>query len=304
MTEIERPTYIKDAPARVFDTHVHYPWRPRSGSKLPIYSAQGMLDLLAYNCQRLNILRVCLLGRPGEGNDLVEEAHARYPELIVPFAMIDVDQTQPGEITELAERGFRGLKIINPRRNYDDTAYFPLYAEAEKRQLVTLFHTGIVGGMIDYLQFPPRSFEHAAELSREMESNRRYQPESEADSWYGAARMQPIFLDGISVAFPELKIIGAHLGYGLYDSAAAVARWRRNVYFDISGGAVVRRHLLERRMLRSEVATRKLVWGSDCDMAHMSRELTSWMNAFEEIGLSAEEQDQIFWGTAAHIFGL
>jgi predicted TIM-barrel fold metal-dependent hydrolase len=303
MHEIERPTYIKDAPRRVFDTHVHLPWRPR-GSKLPIYTADGMVDMLAYNCQRLNIYRVCLLGRPGEGNDLVETAHERYPELIVPFAMIDVDQTQPADVAELAERGFRGLKIINPRRNYDHPSYFPLYAEAEKRGLVILFHTGIVGGMIDYLQFPPTSFNQAAELSREMESHRRYEPESEADSWYGAGRMQPIYLDGIAVAFPELKIIGAHLGYGLYDSAAAVARWRRNVYFDISGGTVVRRHLLERRMLRSEVSTRKLVWGSDCDLAHMSRELTTWMQAFEELGLSAEEQDQIFWGTAAHIFGV
>ncbi len=54
MIEIERPTYIKDAPPRVFDTHVHYPWRQR-GTKLPIYTAEGMLDMLANNCQRLNI---------------------------------------------------------------------------------------------------------------------------------------------------------------------------------------------------------------------------------------------------------
>lgn len=303
MHEIERPTYIKDAPPRVFDTHVHYPWRER-GSSLPIYTADGMLDMLAYNCQRLNIFKVCLLGRPGEGNDLVERAHQRYPKLIVPFAMIDVDQTEPSEINDLAERGFVGLKIINPRRNYDDPTYFPLYAEAEQRGLVMLFHTGIVGGMIDYLQFPPTSLSHAAELTRETEGGRRWKPESEASSWYGAGRMQPIYLDGISVAFPNLQIIGAHLGYGLYDSAAAVARWRRNVYFDISGGTVVRRHLVERRMLRSEVSTLKLVWGSDCDMAHMSRELSNWMQAFAELGLSAEEQDQIFWGTAAHIFGI
>jgi predicted TIM-barrel fold metal-dependent hydrolase len=300
--EIERPNYVKDAPPRVFDTHVHYPWRPR-GSKLPIYTAEGMLDMLAYNAQRLNILRVCLLGRPGEGNDLVEAAFERYPNLIVPFAMIDIDQTQPAEIDDFADRGFRGIKIINPRRNYDDPAYYPLYAVMEQRKLVTLFHTGIVGGMIDYLQFPPSSEDQAAQLSREMESHRRYNPEAPIDSWYGAGRMQPIYLDGISVAFPELKIIGAHLGYGLYDSAAAVARWRRNVFFDISGGTVVRRHLLERRMLRSEVSLRKLVWGSDCDMTHMSRELTAWMHAFDDLGLSAEEQDQIFWGTAASLFG-
>jgi hypothetical protein len=303
MFEIERPVYIKDAPPRVFDTHVHYPFRQR-GSKLPIYTAEGMLDLLAYNCQRLNIYRVCLLGSPGEGNDNVEKAVERYPKLIVPFAMINVDQTQPSEISEFAERGFKGLKIINPRKNYDDTSYFPLYERAEKHGLVVLFHTGISGGMVDYLQYPPTSHEQVAELSRGMESNRRWQPESEVDSWYGAARMQPIFLDGISVAFPELKIIGAHLGYGLYDSAAAVARWRRNVFFDISGGTVVRRHLIERNMLRSEVSTHKLTWGSDCDMAHMSRELSNWMQAFNDIGLSAAEQDQIFWGTAARIFGV
>jgi predicted TIM-barrel fold metal-dependent hydrolase len=304
MFEIERPTYIKDAPPRVFDTHVHYPFRQQRGSKLPIYTAEGMLDMLAYNCQRLNIHRVCLLGSPGEGNNNVERAVERYPSLIVPFAMINVDQAQPSEISEFADRGFKGLKIINPRKNYDDTAYFPLYEQAEKHGLVVLFHTGISGGMVDYLQFPPTSHEQVAELSRGMESNRRWQPESEVDSWYGAARMQPIFLDGISVAFPDLKIIGAHLGYGLYDSAAAVARWRRNVFFDISGGTVVRRHLIERNMLRSEVSTMKLTWGSDCDMAHMSRELSNWMQAFVEIGLSPAEQDQIFWGTAARILGV
>jgi len=301
--DIERPRYIKDAPARVFDTHVHYPWR-ENGSTLPGYSARGMIDMLAYNCQRLNIYKVCLLGRPSDGNELVEKAFERYPNLIVPFAMIEIDKTAPESIGEFARRGFKGLKIINPRRNYDDTSYFPLYYEAEKHKLVCLFHTGIAGGNIDYLQYPPSSFNLAAELSRGMEEHRRYQPGGELpDSWYGAARMQPIFLDGISVAFPDLRIIGAHLGYGLYDSAAAVARWRRNVYFDISGGTVVRRHLLERNMLRSEVSTRKLVWGSDCDMAHMSRELSAWMAAFETVGLSAEDQDDIFWGTAAHIFG-
>jgi uncharacterized protein len=302
MDELQRPSYVKDAPPRVFDTHVHFPWRAR-GAPVASYSPESMVDMLAYNSHRLNILKVCLLGRPGEGNDLVEQAFQRYPGLIVPFAMILLDETTPDQVHEFAQRAFRGLKIINPRRNYDHPAYFPVYAAAEKERLVCLFHTGIVGGPIDYLQYPPRDERTAVELSREHEQHRRYSGSGEDDSWYGAGRMQPIFLDGVSVAFPDLKIIGAHLGYGLYDSAAAVARWRRNVYFDISGGTVVRRHLLERNMLRTEVSTRKLVWGSDCDMTHMSRELTMWMQAFEQIGLSAEEQDDIFWGTAARIFG-
>jgi predicted TIM-barrel fold metal-dependent hydrolase len=304
MYEIERPRYIKDAPPRVFDTHVHFPWR-EGGNNLPIYTSDRMVDMLAYNCQRLNIYRVCLLGRPGEGNDLVARAAERYPGLIVPFAMLDIDRTTPAMVADFADRGFRGLKIIGPRRNYDDPTYFPIYHEAEQRKLVVLFHTGISGGFIDFLQFPPSDRNLASELGGRMEGSRRYNPEGEpADSWYGAGRMQPIYLDGVAVACPDLKIIGAHLGYGMYDAAAAVARWRRNVYFDISGGTVVRRHLIERRMLRTEVSTRKLTWGSDCDLAHMSRELSMWMAAFDEIGLTEQEQDDIFWGNAAHLFGM
>ena len=115
--------------------------------------------------------------------------------------------------------------------------------------------------------------------------------------------VQPIFLDTIGLAFPRLRIIGAHLGYGLYDSAAAVARWRRNVSFDISGGKVVRRHIVERRMIGHEVSASKLVFGSDCDVTHMSREVTAWMDAFEQLGLSDDDQDKIFYRNAAAIFG-
>jgi predicted TIM-barrel fold metal-dependent hydrolase len=116
--------------------------------------------------------------------------------------------------------------------------------------------------------------------------------------------MQPIYLDSIALAFPELRIIGAHVGYGLYDSAAAIARWRRNVSFDVSGGSVVRRHLVDRRMIGEEVPLAKLTWGSDCDIVHMGRELTSWMEAFDRLGLSADDRDAIFFRNAAAIFGV
>src|SRR5919202_6461436 len=192
MDELQRPPYVKDAPPRVFDTHVHFPWRGR-GAPVASHSPDSMVDMLAYNCDRLNILQVGLLGRPGEGNDLVEQAFQRYPGLIVPFAMILLDETTPDEVHDFAARGFRGLKIINPRRNYDDPSYFPIYAAAEKERLVCLFHTGIVGGPIDYLQYPPRDERTAFELSREHEQHRRFSSAASenVDSWYGAGRMQP-----------------------------------------------------------------------------------------------------------------
>jgi uncharacterized protein len=302
MSDAPRPRYVKDAPPRVFDTHVHYPARA-SQSGGPLGSGDAVLEALVYNCYRLNIFKMCLIGRRGEINDRVERAHERYPDLVVPLAHVDPDQDGPDEVRELAERGFRGLKITNTRRNYDHPAYFRVYAEAERQHLPILFHTGISGGAIDYLQYPPASPEQAAEIARPSEGFRRFPEDAgEVDSWYGAGRMQPIYLDSIALAFPELRIIGAHVGYGLYDSAAAVARWRRNVSFDVSGGTVVRRHLVERRMIGEEVPLTKLTWGSDSDIAHMGRELTGWMEAFQRLGLSAADQDTVFWRNAAAIF--
>ena len=285
--------YLKDAPPRIFDVHVHYPWRAEQAGGLP---TEIQAEMLAYTCRRLNIRRVCLLGRTEEGWDPTLDAWRRFPDLVVPMAQVSLDDHGPDTVERLRERGFRGLKITGPSRDYDNEAYYPLYEKAEALGLVILFHTGIRGGPIDYLLFPPTSAAVAEAISAENEQRN-------IGTTRGAARMQPIFLDTVAVAFPRLRIIGAHLGYGLYDSAAAVARWRRNVYFDISGGKVVRRHIVERGMIGREILPDKLVFGTDTDVAHMSREVTAWMDAFEDLSLSADAQDKIFYRNAAVLFG-
>jgi uncharacterized protein len=285
--------YLKDAPPRIFDVHIHYPWRGERN----VFPTDTQADILAYTCKRLNIRKACVLGRRGEeGWTATQQAFERHPDLVVPMAQIDLDQDGPEVVSMLRERGFRGLKITGPSRDYDDEAYFPTYERAEELRMPILFHTGIRGGPIDFLLFHPRDDALAEAYSTEAEERGRHVRK-------GAARMQPVFLDTVGMAFPRLRIIGAHLGYGFYDSAAAVARWRRNVSFDISGGKVVRRHIIERGMIGREVLPEKLVFGSDCDVAHMSREVTAWMDAFEAIGLSADDQDKIFYRNAAAIFG-
>ena len=287
--------YLRDAPPRIFDVHVHYPWRRDVGGALP---PELQAQMLAYTCRRLNIRKVALLGRPADDGWVATlEAWRALPELVVPVAQVMLDEHGPDQISELHEQGFRGLKVTMPDRDYDDRAYYPAYARAEELGMPILFHTGIRGGPVDYLLFPPADTFVAEHVSREHEELTR-------GTSQGAARMQPIYLDTVALAFPRLRIIGAHLGYGLYDSAAAVARWRRNVSFDVSGGKVVRGHILERQMIYREVRPDKLVFGSDCDLAHMSREVTAWMDAFEAMGMSAEDQDKIFYRNAAAIFGV
>jgi predicted TIM-barrel fold metal-dependent hydrolase len=287
--------YLKDAPPRVFDVHVHY--GPRSGGDRS-RGTEFHREMLAYACSRLNIRKVALLGRRGEDDwQTTIDAWEAHPDLFIPLAQVFLDDDVPDTITRLHRRGFKGLKITGPARNYDDESYYPLYERCEELGMPILFHTGIRGGPIDYLLFHPRDAELAERTSVDGEARNR-------GTTKGAARMQPIYLDTVSVAFPQLRIIGAHLGYGLYDSAAAVARWRRNVTFDISGGAVVRRHIVDREMIYTEILPEKLVWGSDCDVTHMSRELTAWMDAFNKMGMSADDQDKIFYRNAAAIFGV
>ncbi|MFN8522448.1 MAG: amidohydrolase family protein [Chloroflexota bacterium] len=286
--------YLKDAPPRVFDVHAHYPWRREGAAD---FDVPTQAKIMAYTCSRLNIAKIALLGRPGEDTwQATLDTWQMFPDLVVPVAQIQLDEHTGDDVARLNDRGFRGLKITGPNRNYDDESYYSVYAVAEERKMPILFHTGIRGGPIDFLLFPPSSAEVAEEVSRQSEAMSRGGTKS-------TARMQPVYLDSIGMAFPDLRIIGAHLGYGLYDSAAAIARWRRNVSFDISGGQVVRRHIVDRDMIKTEVPISKLVWGSDCDVAHMSRELTAWMQDFAKLGLTADEQDAIFYRNAAAIYG-
>ncbi len=287
--------YLKDAPPRIFDVHVHYPGRNDAARGLP---ANFQAEMLGYTARRLNIRKIALLGRPTDGGwEATLKAKRLFPDLIVPMAQVFLDDHDADEIERLRERGFHGLKITGPARNYDDESYFPLYERAESLGMPILFHTGIRGGPIDFLLFHPRDHELAERTATDSELRMR-------GTTRGAARMQPVYLDTIGMAFPRLRIIGAHLGYGLYDSACAIARWRRNVSFDISGGKVVRRHILDRNMIYRENLPEKLLFGSDCDVAHMSREVTAWMDAFDAMGMSPEDQDRIFYKNAAELFGI
>jgi predicted TIM-barrel fold metal-dependent hydrolase len=287
--------YIKDAPPRVFDVHVHFPGAGPSGGT--DFSSDTMVDFLAYTARVLNIWKIGLLGRPGEGNDLALRARDRYPELFLPMAWVRLDEDTGETIHDFRRKGFVGLKFHSSNYDYDDERYYPIYQAAEETHLICLFHTGIAGGMVDWLQFPPRVARTPNERELERRNHRR-------GGTHSATHLRPGLLDTIAQAFPDLRIIGAHLGYGYYDEACAIARWRDNISFDISGGAVVRRHIVERRLIKQEIHPRKLMFGSDSGIPHMSRELTGWMNEFEKLGLTADEQDQIFYRTAAEIFGI
>jgi uncharacterized protein len=290
---------------RVFDAHVHYGYWEKLFSRDP---ETGYLETLSEVCEDAGIKKVALLANPGLGNQRLSEALEARPDLVIAMGRLELDHDPVSLVEEFYQRGFHGIKIIGVSKNYDHPDYYPYYEAAAARGLRILFHTGIQGGPVDYLEGgkedawkgPPEAGTPAEEelVTRLGRAIRRQ------SFGFSSARMQPIYLDTIAFYFPELFIIGAHLGWPDYRTACAVARWRPRLYFDISGGDVVHNHIVEGGYIGKEISPRKLIYGSDSDHRRMKADILRWKAAFDKMGLTDEEQDLIFYKNAARMFGV
>ncbi len=277
-------------PPRVFDIHVHFPWGTDR-------DAAAVTDELAEQCERLNIAHVALLGsRWGDYKDRVSAAIARYPDLFIGMYGVELGEDTPESVQEAHDRGFRGLKIIHALKPYDHRDYWPVYERAEALGMVTLFHTGVVGGGVDYRDTDPFS-EEVVKRARFFEKRLRGQG-------FSSSHMDPILLDTLAFTFPRLRIIGAHMGVGQYDYACHIARWRRNVFWDMSGGELVRRHIFERKLIGQEISPFKVLFASDCGMQKVANEIADWAAILDLMRLTLEERDRIFYGNAARLFAV
>jgi len=290
---------------RVIDTHVHYGFWDKLFSP---NAEEGFLEVLWETCQDAGVERVALLANPGRGNDALAKALEKRPDFVIAMGRLELDKDPVSLVEDFYQRGFHGIKTIGVSKNYDHPDYMPYYEAAAARGLRILFHTGIQGGPMDYLVGGSEDKWKAPPEAGSMEEDelviRLKRQISREKYGFSSARMQPIYLDTIAYYFPELFIIGAHMGWPDYRTSSAVARWRPRLYFDISGGDVVHNHIVEGGYIGKEISPRKLLYGSDSDHRRIKGDIARWKAAFDKMGLTADEQDQIFYRNAAKIFGL
>jgi hypothetical protein len=230
----------------------------------------------------------CVL-TPVGGLEAVRKAAETHRDVIIPYGYINVDD--PGaaaQIERFASAGFKGVKMHRPKYNWDDFGYFPIYEKLQRLGLVALFHTGIVSGSSD-------------------------EPEPSS-----MARMRPAFLHTIARSFPQLRIQGAHLGNPWYDEAAEVARWEKNLYFDVTGSTLIKkaRNLTAfKEYLWWEGPTahsspdavyafEKLVFGTDEPPANLDAVIARYDAMLDANGVPEASRRKIYGETMARILGI
>lgn len=139
-------------------------------------------------------------------------ARREMPDRIFPFARVRWDDDER-QVEEYFRAGFVGLKAIIPPKPYSDPAYLPIYEQAERLSMPVLFHTGIIS--------------HSRETERTPALRRL--------RGYGPAMMEPAFLATIADLFPNLAIIGGHMGFPYTEQAEHNLYYYPNIYHDISG---------------------------------------------------------------------
>ncbi|MDA0815713.1 MAG: amidohydrolase family protein [Chloroflexi bacterium] len=283
----------------IWDVHCHFP-RNWEDPDNPEYEQR--LDERGAALREAGVVKASLLSGGCFGSlkyeDYIELAK-RDEDLWVPSAVIDPDEIDGREVRRLHGMGYQGLKIIGTRRAYDDFRYFSIYQTAEELRMPILLHLGVIGGGVDYSITHPRRDAKAATTYQRMRERGRMQPRD-----VSAIRMRPFHLDTIANNFPELRLIGAHMGgTGNYDEAASVVRWRHHVFLDMSGGDTIERHAVERRLVKGEIGVEKLTWGSDCNTEEIASHVEHLEQIFIDCDLTEDEADRIRYRNAAEIFG-
>ncbi len=208
-------------------------------------------------------------GGPLISNDEVADAVARYPDRFAGVASVDF--TAPTyAIRELRrcvrDLGFKALRIIPWLWGLppDDRRYYPLYAECVELEIPFCTQVGHAGTL------------RASDPGRPIP-----------------------YLDHVAVEFPELVIVGGHIGYPWTTEMIALATKYPNVYIDTSAYTVKRYPAELVAYLRGH-GRHKVLFGSN----HPAWPAADCLQDLGQLGLDSETTAAFLHANAERVFNL
>jgi len=189
-------------------------------------------------------------------------------DIYIPFCTVNPSLvTHPEqELKKYIQMGAKGVKLYPPYNHFypNESRLYPLYERAQEERLSVLIHTGssvFKGSKLKY-----------------------------AD---------PIHLDDVASDFPDLVLVMAHSGRGLwYDKAFFLSRLHPHLYMEISG-------LPPKNLLNyfpdMEKNIDKFIYGSDWPAIQT---ISSNIEAIQKLPLSEESKKKVLYENAARILGL
>jgi predicted TIM-barrel fold metal-dependent hydrolase len=202
-------------------------------------------------------------------NDEVARFVADHPDRLAGLAAVDL-RDPVRAVRELRrcvkELGFRGLRAIPWLWGLppNDRRYYPLYAECVELGVPFCTQVGHTG--------PLRSSETGRPIP---------------------------YLDDVALDFPDLTIVGGHIGYPWTEEMVALARKYPNVYIDTSA-YTERRYPPELVRYLQRDGRRKVLFGTNYPMIPPQKALED----LDALALDDEARDLFLEGNARRVFDL
>lgn len=214
-------------------------------------------------------------GRPRVPNEVVADACREFGDVFTGLGSVDPHKGDQAvaEVGRIADLGLRGVKFHPSLQAFapDDPAYWPIFAECERRGLLALFHTGTsgIGARQPGGQGIRIDYAH------------------------------PLKLDSVAAAHPDLTVVAAHFGFPWHQDLLAIALHKTNVYIDVSGWSPRRIPAEVVSQMRGRLSE-QFLWGSDFPFITPERCLTE----FAELDIPEGASERILHQNAARILRL
>jgi predicted TIM-barrel fold metal-dependent hydrolase len=108
------------------------------------------------------------------------------------------------------------------------------------------------------------------------------------------------YIDQVALDFPELVIVGGHIGYPWTEEMVAVCRKHENVYIDTSAYAPKRYPPELVAYMKSKSGRKKVLWGSNFPMISPA----AAQEGVDALGLDEEAKELFLDGNARRVFKL